>query len=111
MVPIAVGHWRITRRAERTAADSRGCPPVFPAFIHNGDYYLANIVAYQDRVIDCWGLVTFEGFKEKIRNGWVVTSIPEGAPVHIHNVVSFTVSRVYVLGPEEEFVKDVADAI
>jgi uncharacterized protein (TIGR02996 family) len=83
----------------------------FPAFIHNGNYYLASIVAYKDRIIDCWGLVTFEEFREKVRDGWVVTSIPDGATVEIHNVARFTVSGISVFGPEEEFVKEVANAI
>jgi uncharacterized protein (TIGR02996 family) len=93
-------------------AEGKVVPGVyFPAFIHNGNYYLDSIVAYKDRVIDCWGLVTFEEFKEKVREGWVVTSIPEGATVDIHHVARFTVSGVSVMGPEEEFVKDVANAI
>ena len=83
----------------------------FPAFIHNGDFYLASIVAYKDGMVDCWGLVPFEEFKQKVRDGWVVTSIPDGARVDIHHVACFTVSSVSVLGPEEEFVKDVASAI
>ena len=93
-------------------ADDKVIPGVyFPAFIHNGDHYLASIVAYKDGMVDCWGLVTFDEFKQKVRDGWVVTSIPEGATVSIHHVGRFKVSGVAVEGPEEEFVKDVANAI
>ncbi len=104
-------HW-YTRRPTHRITDGNAVPGVyFPAFIRNGDYYLTDIVAYQDGMVDCWGLVTFEGFREKVREGWVVTSIPEGARVSIVNVCSFTAINVSVAGPEEELIKDVAAAI
>src|SRR5262249_19063984 len=74
--------WYSSNRVTHRIAEGKVVPGLcFPAFIHNGNYYLASIVAYKDRVIDCWGLVTFEDFKEKVRDGWVVTSIPDGALV------------------------------
>lgn len=101
-------HNRVTQRL----ADGEVVPGVcFPAFIHNGDYYLASIVAYKDGMVECWGLFTFEEFKQKVSEGWVVTSVPEGATVSIHHVARFTVGHVSVEGPEAEFVKDVANAI
>jgi uncharacterized protein (TIGR02996 family) len=102
-----------SKQGTQRVAEGKVVPGVyFPAFIHNFDkYYLASIVAYVDGMVDCWGLVTFAEFKEKVRDGWVVTSIPDGARVNIHNVAFFTVSGVSVNGPEEEFVKDVANAI
>src|SRR5262249_57840069 len=41
----------------------------FMAFIHNGNYHLRHISVYQDGMIDCWGLVDFEGFRKKVRSG------------------------------------------
>lgn len=107
-VPMSWYSKRVTQRIVEGKAVPGVC---FPAFIHNFNYYLTSIVAYKDRVVDCWGLVTFEDFKEKVRSGWVVTSISEGAFVDIHNVARFTVSGISVMGPEEEFIKDVASAI
>src|SRR5436309_5447122 len=70
-------HNRVTQRV----AEGEVVPGVyFPAFIHNGDHYLASIVAYKDGMVDCWGLVTFEEFRQKVRDGWVVTSVPDGRP-------------------------------
>jgi hypothetical protein len=41
------------------------------AFIHNGDrYYIAAIKVYQDGMIDCWGLLDFAGFRQKVAEGW-----------------------------------------
>src|SRR5262249_55379018 len=96
----------------RRLVEGREVPGVyFPAFIHNFDYHLTTVVAYQDGMVECWGLVTFAEFVQKVRDGWVVTSVPDGAIVSIHHVARFTVANVTVEGPEEEFVKDVANAI
>jgi hypothetical protein len=93
--------------------DGTAVPGVyFLAFIHNGDYYyLTSIIAYKDGMVDCWGLVPFEEFRTKVRQGWVVTSVPDGARVDVHHVARFTARDVSVEGPESEFVKDVANAI
>lgn len=96
----------------RRLVEGREVPGVyFPAFIHNFDYHLTSIVAYQDGMVECWGLVPFAEFVQKVRDGWVVTSVPEGATVCIHHVARFAVSGVRAEGPEAEFVKDVANAI
>ena len=83
----------------------------FLAFIHNGDYYLTTITAYRDTMVDCWGLVTLDEFHQKVRNGWVVTSVPEGAKISIFHLARFTATDITIEGPEEEFVKDVVNAI
>ncbi len=82
------------------------------AFIHNNHYYVVEIKIYQDSMIDCWGLVTFEQFRAKVRQGWVVTQIPEGARVGM--MVSgtfFTATNVSASVEPEEFIKEVADEI
>jgi hypothetical protein len=104
-------YWYYSRVTQRIAEDVVVPGVYFPAFIHNADHHLTNIVAYRDGMVDCWGLVTFEVFKEKVRSGWVVTSVPEGATISIHHVGRFKVSSVLIEGPEEEFIKDVANAI
>lgn len=49
------------------------------AFIKNGDhYFVTEIKVYKDGMIDCWGMVDFDGFKEKVKQGWVKTNLPEG---------------------------------
>jgi hypothetical protein len=104
-------YWYARNLTQRVSEGEMVPGVYFPAFIHNGDHFLANIVAYRDGMVDCWGLVTFEEFRQKVRNGWVVTSVPEGATVTIHHVARFKVNGVSVEGPEEEFVKDIANAI
>jgi hypothetical protein len=104
-------YWYASNLTQRVSEGETVPGVYFPAFIHNSDYYFANIVVYKDGMVNCWGLITFEKFRQKVRKGWVVTSVPEGATVFIQHVARFTVSGVTVEGPEEELVKDVVNAI
>lgn len=81
------------------------------AFIHNGDYFLTDIQIYADQKIECWGLVDFATFQQKVRSGWVVTQIPDQARVNISGMTSFTASDVNAYTEPEEFIKEVADEI
>jgi hypothetical protein len=81
------------------------------AFIHNDFYYLTEIKIYKDGMIDCWDLVTFEEFKNKVAEGWIVTTLPEGARVSTTPGIYFTASDVKSIIEEQEFIKQVADEI
>lgn len=83
------------------------------AFIKNGDhYFVTEIKVYRDGNIDCWGIVDFDEFKAKVREGWVRTRLPSGARVSMMvSTLNFTVSEVQGGVDESEFVKEVADLI
>jgi tetratricopeptide (TPR) repeat protein len=81
------------------------------AFIHNRTYFLSEIKVFQDGMVDCWDLVTFERFKFKVESGWVVTAIPEGAEVGISGLCNFKATDVHCFVAEAELIKEVADAI
>jgi hypothetical protein len=81
------------------------------AFIRNGDYFLTEIKIYADGKVDCWELVDFEAFKQKVRSGWVVTQLPEHARVSISGVASFVAREVRSFIEPEEFIKEVAEEI
>ena len=81
------------------------------AFIHNGNYFLTEIRIYKDGKIDCWELVDLEGFKTKLKTGWVVTSLPEGASVSISFLANFNAKDVAAFIREGEFLKEVIDVI
>lgn len=82
------------------------------AFIHNNHYYAVEIKVYRDGMVDCWGLVTFEQFKAKVRQGWVVTQLPEGARVGVMiSGMFFNAVNVRSSVEPEEFIKEVADEI
>lgn len=63
------------------------------AFVRNGQYFLTDLFIYADGLIDCWGLNTIEEFEEKLRTGWVATSIPEGAQASAHELASWKFSE------------------
>ncbi|MFD4764425.1 hypothetical protein ACFWOJ_38155 [Streptomyces sp. NPDC058439] len=48
------------------------------------------MLIYADRLIDCWGLVTLEEFQEKLRSGWVATSLPDGAEASAHDLTGWS---------------------
>ncbi len=82
------------------------------AFIHNGEtYFLTEIKIYKDGMIDCWGLVNFEEFKQKIAQGWVVTSLPNNAEVSVSFLANFKATEVRAWVKEDEFIREVADEI
>ena len=102
------GHNKISRECDGETIEGI----TLRAFIHNGEtYHLTEISIYRDGMIDCWELVDFDGFKKKVSDGWVVTTIPEGAEVSIYGLSLFQAARVNSFMREGEFIKEVADEI
>jgi len=64
----------------------------FPGIIHNGSYFLTELQVFADGLINCWEMVDLPMFKEKLRRGWVVTSIPAGSELSIHGIGSLAVT-------------------
>jgi hypothetical protein len=81
-----------------------------PAFIHNGNYYQTTIKVYEDGMIDCWGLVTLDGFKDKVSEGRVVTQVPKGGEISCHHLFDGT-SQLEFHVEIDDFVREVEDAI
>ena len=81
-----------------------------PAFIHNGSYHQVTIKVYADGLIDCWQLVDLDGFKQKVRAGWIVTQVPAGKRISCHHLFYGSATlNCYV--EIDEFVKEVEDTI
>jgi hypothetical protein len=96
----------------RTSAGGERIDGVFAmAFIHNFEYHLTHISIYRDGMVDCWGLVTFEEFKHKVRTGWVVTQPPADAKISVSFLGFFTVANARFWIEPEEFIREVADEI
>lgn len=97
----------------RTVGESVVPGTYLQAFIQNGDhFFVTEIKIYKDGKIDCWGVVSFDEFKQKIREGWVRTNVPNGARIStMLSTLSFTASEVRGGIEEAEFVKQVADEI
>src|SRR5262245_9297363 len=96
----------------RTTHDGERIDGVFAmAFIHNGNYHLTHISIFRDGIVDCWGLVPFEEFKQKVRSGWVVTHPPPNARVSVSFLGTFTATNASYWIDPEEFIREVADEI
>ena len=63
-----------------------------PGVIHNGNYFFVNLSVFADGIIDCWELVDLSFFKKKLKEGWVVPSIPEGESISIHHLGDWQIS-------------------
>jgi hypothetical protein len=83
----------------------------FPAFIHNGDYYVELIKVYEDGIIDCWGECSFEEFEEKVKNGQIVTQLPKEGRVDMFQLFQADASQFDTYTEEEDFIKEVKDAL
>ncbi|MFF9347290.1 NADAR domain-containing protein [Streptomyces sp. NPDC014734] len=82
------------------------------AFIRNGDtHFLTDLFIYADGLIDCWGLVTVEEFRDKLRSGWVATEFPEGAEASAHDLADWRFDRPESRITPELLVAEVRDSI
>jgi len=84
---------------------------VLRAYIHNGPYHLTELKVWADGMVDCWELVTFKRFEQKVAEGWVVTALPEGADVNVSPLGAYQATNVHNGVAESELVKEVADLI
>jgi hypothetical protein len=64
---------------------------VLPAFIHNGSYFFVNLPVYADGLVDAWELLDRQLFEEKLAEGWVTTSVPDGESINVHGLGSWVV--------------------
>ncbi|MFC9295806.1 NADAR domain-containing protein [Streptomyces sp. NPDC057011] len=82
------------------------------AFIRNGGrYYLTDLFIYADGLINCWGLVTIEEFEEKLRTGWVATTLPDGAEASAHDLAYWKFSEPRSWLTPDVLVAEVRDTI
>lgn len=98
-------------RTYRMDGDKRVDGVFAMAFIHNMQFHLTHISIFADGMVDCWGLVDFATFKEKVRTGWVVTQIPEDAEVSVSFLSMFKAKEARCFIEPEDFILEVADEI
>lgn len=82
-----------------------------PGIIHNGSYFLTELQIFADGLINCWEMVDLPMFKEKLRRGWVVTSIPDGSELSIHGIGNVQVSSATWAHTTKSLVKFVQETI
>ena len=82
-----------------------------PVFIHNYHYMLSEIHIYKDGMIDCWELTDLNGFIEKVRSGWIKTSIPDNHDLYAFPLGNFKIEKFFPGRSEEELIKEVKDIL
>lgn len=86
---------------------------VLYAYIRNAGYHLTEIIVYQDGMVDCWGLMDFDNFVQKVDQQWVVTNLKAGTRIHLPFIApgEHAVLEADTQADESEFVKEVHDTI
>lgn len=100
-----------SRRTYRIVDDEQIPGTWRPIFIHNGDYYLTELYIYADGMINCWEPVTLDGLREKIRSGWVATSLPQGAIASVHDLAFWKFDEPEMSLTGDQLIDEVADEI
>jgi hypothetical protein len=84
------------------------------AIVHTVHYHVTTIRVYEDGMIFCWDdLVDLDGFRQKVRQGQVVTSVPNGATIFLGTEVGvyLTATDVYAGGDTDDLIGQVEDEL
>lgn len=81
-------------------------------FIKNGNtYHLSALKVYADGLIDCWGLVDFTTFQQKVASGWVATDLPQGAQASAFELGNWRFDQPWSALTPQLLIAEVADEI
>lgn len=84
------------------------------AFIFNESYFLTDLTIYQDGDIDCWGMVNFEEFQQKVEQGWVTAELPKSdqLEISIHDLGEISIGCNYrSYKSNQDLIAEVRDTI
>lgn len=81
-------------------------------FIKNGNtYFLSALKVYADGIIDCWDLVNFTTFQQKVASGWVATDLPQGAQASAFHLGMWRFDKPFSALTPQQLIAEVADEI
>ena len=81
-------------------------------FIKNGStYFLTDLKVYADGMIDCWGLVDFTTFRQKVASGWVATTFSQGAEASAHHLAQWRFDEPQSWVTAQQLIAEVVDEI
>jgi hypothetical protein len=80
-------------------------------FIRNVQYHYSPLTVYADGLIDCWGCVDLNLFRQKVKQGWVATQAPKGAAISIFNLGMAEVASAEWQYTPAEFAKEIERAV
>jgi hypothetical protein len=82
-----------------------------PAIIHNSNYFFVDLTVYEDGTVECWELTDLNLFKQKLEQGWVKFSVPNGKNISIHGLGAWKIDESSWLFNKESFYEYVASII
>lgn len=102
----------IGNRVTHRTVDGTRIPGTWrPAFIRNRHHHLIDLFIYADGLIGCSGLYTVEEFEEKLRTGWVTTTVPEGAVAAADGMGEWKFSEPRNWTTPDQLVAEIRDTI
>jgi len=81
------------------------------AIIDNSNYYLIDVIVYQDGSIFCWELIHLESFKERLESGKILITLPNDAKLHLEGWGIIEVKEFNNFKTNSDFVKEIEDVI
>lgn len=84
---------------------------IIPAIIENSNFWLTEIVIYEDGKIFCWELVSLDEFKEKVYSKKILVSIPNGSKLFLPNWGEIEISNFFSYKTKEDFITEVEDIL
>jgi ribA/ribD-fused uncharacterized protein len=81
-------------------------------FIKNGNtYFLTDLEVYADGMVDCWGLIDFATFQQKVKSGWVATTFAQGVRASVHHLVTWQFDQPASWVSPQDLIAEVGDEI
>ena len=82
-----------------------------PAVIHNGSYFYIRMGVYEDGTVSCWHKSDIHQFRDDLRKGWVVPSVPDGENISVHGLGEFKIRSGRWLFQEQSFYDHILDVV
>jgi predicted NAD-dependent protein-ADP-ribosyltransferase YbiA (DUF1768 family) len=81
-------------------------------FIKNGNtYFLTDLEVYADGMVDCWGVIDFATFQQKVKSGWVATTFAQGARASVHHLVTWQFDQAMSWLAPQDLITEVGNEI
>lgn len=84
---------------------------IIRAIIDNFNFWLTEIVIYEDSKIFCWELVDLEEFKEMVYSEKILISLPNGSKLNLPNWGEIEIKNFLSYKTKDDFIEEVEDIL
>ncbi|MDI9311648.1 MAG: hypothetical protein QM535_15670 [Limnohabitans sp.] len=84
---------------------------IIPAIIENFNFWLTEIVIYEDGKIFCWELVSLNEFKEMVYSEKILISLPNGSKLFLPNWGEIEINNFLSYKTKDDFITEVEDIL